>query len=60
MLCNGCRMVWRGSSPYIAAYGTLTIFIIIYFEVLGAPLPGESGLAAIAALATRGDVDYTH
>jgi len=46
--------------PYIAAYGTSAIFIIIYFEALGAPLPGESALVAIAAVAARGDVDYTH
>ena len=46
--------------PYIAAYGSFAIFIIIYFEALGAPLPGESALIAIGALAARGDVDLTH
>lgn len=46
--------------PYIAAYGSFAIFVIIYFEALGAPLPGESALVAIAALATRGDVDLAH
>ncbi|BCP53640.1 hypothetical protein K32_22570 [Kaistia sp. 32K] len=46
--------------PYIAAYGSFAIFLIIYFEALGAPLPGESALVAVAALATRGDINLTH
>ncbi|WP_018185472.1 DedA family protein [Kaistia granuli] len=46
--------------PYIAAYGSFAIFVIIYFEALGAPLPGESALVAIAALATKGDINLVH
>lgn len=46
--------------PYIESYGSFAIFVIIYFEALGAPLPGESALVAIAALATRGDIDLAH
>jgi membrane protein DedA with SNARE-associated domain len=46
--------------PYIAAYGSFAIFGIIYFEALGAPLPGESALVAIAALATKGDINLVH
>lgn len=46
--------------PYIAAYGALAVFVIIYFEALGAPLPGESLLVAVSAIAARGDVNLTH
>ena len=46
--------------PYVAAYGSFAIFIIIYFEALGAPLPGESALVAISALAASGDVNLAH
>jgi len=46
--------------PYIAAYGSFAIFVIIFFEALGAPLPGESALVAIGVLVTRGDVDLAH
>jgi membrane protein DedA with SNARE-associated domain len=42
--------------PYIAAYGALALFAIVYLESLGAPLPGESALAAAAALAAKGDL----
>ncbi|SFJ48771.1 MULTISPECIES: DedA family protein [unclassified Phyllobacterium] len=41
--------------PYIRQYGLYAIFVIIYLESFGAPLPGESALVAAALLATRGD-----
>ncbi|MEL4374329.1 DedA family protein [Brucella cytisi] len=40
--------------PYIAAYGTLALFVIVYFESFGAPLPGESALIAGSLLALHG------
>jgi membrane protein DedA with SNARE-associated domain len=40
----------------IVAYGVIAVFVIVYFESLGAPLPGESALIAISALAAKGDV----
>lgn len=46
--------------PYIVAYGAYAIFVIIYLEALGAPLPGESLLVAVSALAARGDINLTH
>lgn len=46
--------------PYIAAYGVTAVFALIYFEALGAPLPGESALVAISVLASRGEVDLFH
>jgi membrane protein DedA with SNARE-associated domain len=42
--------------PYIQQYGLYAIFVIIYLESLGAPLPGESALVASSLLAMRGDL----
>lgn len=39
---------------YIAAYGALALFFIVYFESFGAPLPGESALIASSLLALQG------
>ncbi|PWL19134.1 DedA family protein [Falsochrobactrum shanghaiense] len=39
---------------YIAAYGALALFLIIYLESFGAPLPGESALIASSLLALHG------
>ncbi len=41
---------------YVAAYGALAIFVVVYFESFGAPLPGETGVVAAALLAARGDL----
>ena len=46
--------------PYVATYGALAVFVIIYFESLGAPLPGESLLVAVSAIAARGDINLVH
>ncbi len=40
--------------PYIAAYGAWALFVIVYLESFGAPLPGESALIASSLLALRG------
>jgi membrane protein DedA with SNARE-associated domain len=42
---------------YIAAYGSLAVFVVIYLESMGAPLPGETLVVATSALAARGDID---
>lgn len=44
----------------VAHYGVIVLFVIIYFEALGAPLPGESGLIAASVLAARGDISIVH
>jgi membrane protein DedA with SNARE-associated domain len=46
--------------PYLREYGLTAIFVIIYLESLGAPLPGESALLATSALAVRGDFLIGH
>jgi membrane protein DedA with SNARE-associated domain len=44
----------------IMVYGALALFVVIYFESFGVPLPGESALIAASLLATRGDLDLGH
>jgi membrane protein DedA with SNARE-associated domain len=46
--------------PAVAAYGAFALFLIIYFESFGVPLPGESSLIAAALLASRGDLAIGH
>jgi membrane protein DedA with SNARE-associated domain len=41
---------------YVAAYGALAIFAVIYLESFGAPLPGETAVIAAGLLAARGDI----
>ncbi|WP_226622431.1 DedA family protein [Brucella anthropi] len=43
--------------PYIAAYGALALFVIVYFESFGTPLPGESALIASSLLALHGTLN---
>lgn len=40
--------------PYIATYGSIALFLIIYFESFGAPVPGESILIVSSLLAQQG------
>ena len=42
--------------PFVKHYGLWALFIIVYFESLGAPLPGESALVGASVLAIRGDL----
>ena len=42
--------------PYVVAYGVGAIFLIVYLESLGLPLPGESALVAAGVLSARGDL----
>lgn len=51
-------MAWI--DPFMAAYGALALFVIVYLEAFGAPLPGESALIAASLLAVRGDLSIEH
>lgn len=42
--------------PYIATYGVIAIFFIIYIESFGAPVPGESLLIVSSLLAQQGSL----
>jgi membrane protein DedA with SNARE-associated domain len=48
---------WSSIQPFLHEYGLLTLFLIIYFESLGAPLPGESALVSASLLASRGELN---
>lgn len=45
---------------YLATYGLLAVFGVIYLESLGLPLPGESGVIASTVLAIHGDFSIFH
>jgi membrane protein DedA with SNARE-associated domain len=42
--------------PYVTAYGALALFVILYFESFGAPLPGETALITASLLAAAGEL----
>jgi len=42
--------------PWLHHYGVAAVFVILVFESLGVPLPGESLLIGVAILAGRGDI----
>ena len=45
-------------APWLHAYGSAAVFVILLFESLGLPLPGESLLIVAAILAGRGDISF--
>lgn len=42
--------------PYLMTYGALALFVIVYLESFGMPLPGESALIASSLLALHGSM----
>jgi membrane protein DedA with SNARE-associated domain len=42
--------------PFLRAHGTPVVGLVLFFESLGLPLPGESLLVAAGVLAARGDL----
>lgn len=46
--------------PYLASYGVAALFVIIYLESLGAPVPGETAVIAASALAAEGQFALAH
>lgn len=45
-------------APWIQSYGSAAVFVILTFESLGMPLPGESLLVVAAILAGRGEISF--
>ncbi len=43
--------------PYLQDYGAAAVFVVVFFESFGAPLPGESLVIGSALLAAKGDMD---
>ena len=44
--------------PWVHHYGVAAVFVILAFESLGMPLPGESLLVVSAVLAGRGEISF--
>lgn len=42
--------------PYIVAYGAIVVFVLIYLESFGAPLPGETAVITAGLLAAHGEL----
>jgi membrane protein DedA with SNARE-associated domain len=45
-------------APWIHSYGSAAVFVILTFESLGMPLPGESLLVVASILAGRGEISF--
>lgn len=43
--------------PYLREYGAAAVFVVVFFESFGAPVPGESLVIGSALLAAKGDMD---
>ena len=44
------------AEPYVRDYGYTAVFVVLFFESFGFPLPGESLVVAGALLASKGDM----
>lgn len=47
---------WAIFEPYLKHYGVIAIFVMIYLESMGSPVPGETGVIAASLLAARGEL----
>ena len=43
-------------APYIHSYGLIALFVLVFLESVGAPLPGEATLITASALALGGQL----
>lgn len=48
---------WALFEPYLKTYGAIAIFVMVYLESLGSPLPGETGVIAASLLAAKGELN---
>lgn len=47
---------WALFEPFLKSYGVFVMFVMIYFESFGAPVPGETGVIAASLLAAKGEL----
>jgi membrane protein DedA with SNARE-associated domain len=47
---------WAIFEPFLKTYGAVAIFVMIYLESLGSPVPGETGVIAASLLAAQGEI----
>lgn len=48
---------WAIFAPYLKTYGAIAIFVMVYLESLGSPVPGETGIIAASLLASQGELN---
>jgi membrane protein DedA with SNARE-associated domain len=48
---------WSIFEPYLKTYGAIAIFVMVYLESLGSPVPGETGVIAASLLASKGELN---
>ncbi|TCR63979.1 DedA family protein [Bosea sp. BK604] len=46
--------------PYLASYGVAALFVLVFLEALGAPVPGETAIIAASSLAAEGQLSLPH
>jgi membrane protein DedA with SNARE-associated domain len=47
---------WAIFEPFLKTYGAVALFVMIYLESMGSPVPGETGVIAASLLAARGEL----
>jgi membrane protein DedA with SNARE-associated domain len=47
---------WALFEPYLKSYGAIAMFVMIYLESMGSPVPGETGVIAASLLAAKGEL----
>jgi membrane protein DedA with SNARE-associated domain len=47
---------WALFEPYLKSYGAIVMFVMIYLESMGSPVPGETGVIAASLLAAKGEL----
>jgi len=47
---------WAIFEPLLKSYGAIAVFVMIYLESMGSPVPGETGVIAASLLASRGEL----
>ncbi len=52
-MCATRHEGWALFEPYLKTYGAIAIFVMVYLESLGSPLPGETGVIAASLLASK-------
>ncbi|HWV52353.1 DedA family protein [Pseudorhodoplanes sp.] len=47
---------WAIFEPFLKTYGAITLFVMIFLESMGSPVPGETGVIAGSLLAAKGEL----
>lgn len=47
---------WAIFEPYLKSWGAIAVFVMIYLESMGSPVPGETGVIAASLLAAKGEL----